>query len=318
MTDTTARLPLALSATDRPARPSRAMVLTAYAALYVVWGSTYLAIRYAVQTLPPFAMAGARFVLAGTILALWAWWRDGARATAANWRAATIAGTLLLAGGNGAVVWAEQRVPSGLAALLVASMPFWMVIVDWIRPGGRAPRAAVAVGIAVGMVGIVLLVGPGSLSGGGVDPLGATALVLGSLSWAIGSLYSRRAALPKSAVLATGLEMLTGGGVLLVVAAIAGEYARLDVAHASRASIAGYFYLVVFGSLIGFSAFAWLIRVSKPALVSTYAFVNPVIAVLLGWAIAHEPVGPMTILAAAIIVGAVALITFGTGKKAER
>lgn len=314
MTDTTARLPLARSATDRQARPSRAMVLAAYAALYVIWGSTYLAIRYAVQTLPPFAMAGARFVLAGAILALWAWWRDGARATPANWRAAAIAGALLLAGGNGAVVWAEQRVPSGLAALLVASMPFWMVLVEWIRPGGRAPRAGVAIGIAVGMIGIVLLVGPGSLSGGGVDALGAAALVLGSLSWAIGSLYSRGAALPKSAVLATGLEMLTGGAVLLVIAAIAGEYGRLDVAHASRASIAGYFYLVVFGSLIGFSAFAWLIRVSKPALVSTYAFVNPVVAVLLGWAIAHEPVGPRTVVAAAIIVGAVALITFGAGR----
>lgn len=315
MTDTTARLPLAISSTDEQRRPSRALVLTAYLTLYVVWGSTYLAIRYAVQTLPPFAMAGARFVLAGAILALWAWWRDGARATAANWRAATIAGTLLLAGGNGAVVWAEQRVPSGLAALLVASMPFWMVLVDWIRPGGRAPRAGVMVGIIVGMMGIALLVGPGSLSGGGVDPAGATALVLGSLSWAIGSLYSRRAALPKSAILATGLEMLTGGVVLLVIAALAGEYGRLDVAHASHASIAGYFYLVVFGSLIGFTAFAWLIRVSSPARVSTYAFVNPVVAVLLGWAIAHEPVGPRTVVAAAIIVGAVALITFGTGKK---
>ena len=315
MTDTTARLPLTASAADEPARPSRALVLTAYVTLYVVWGSTYLAIRYAVQTLPPFAMAGARFVLAGAILALWAWWRDGARATAANWRAATIAGTLLLAGGNGAVVWAEQRVPSGLAALLVASMPFWMVLADWVRPGGRAPRAGVMVGIVVGMMGIVLLVGPGSLSGGGVDPAGATALVLGSLSWAIGSLYSRRAALPKSAILATGLEMLTGGGVLLLIAAVAGEYGRLDVAHASQASIAGYFYLVVFGSLIGFTAFAWLIRVSSPARVSTYAFVNPVVAVLLGWAIAHEPVGPRTVVAAAIIVGAVALITFGTGTK---
>lgn len=293
------------------------MVLTAYAALYVIWGSTYLAIRYAVQTLPPFAMAGARFVLAGAILAAWAWWREGARATAANWRAATIAGALLLAGGNGAVVWAEQRVPSGLAALLVAAMPFWMVLVDWLRPGGRAPRLAVAIGIAVGMAGIVLLVGPGSLAGDRVDPLGATALVFGSLSWAIGSLYSRHAPLPKSAILATGMEMLTGGVVLLIIAAIAGEYGRLDVAHASRASIAGYFYLVVFGSLIGFTAFAWLLRVSTPARVSTYAFVNPVVAVLLGWAIAHEPVGPRTLVAAAIIVGAVALITFGTTRTAS-
>jgi drug/metabolite transporter (DMT)-like permease len=316
MTDTTARLPLAAAA-DRPARPSRAMVLTAYAALYIIWGSTYLAIRYAVETLPPFAMAGARFVLAGGALALWAWGREGARATAANWRAAAIAGTLLLAGGNGAVVWAEQRVPSGLAALLVASMPFWMVLIDWLRPGGKAPRLGVAIGIAVGMAGIVLLVGPGSLAGDRVDPLGAAALVFGSLSWAIGSLYSRRAALPKSAILATGLEMLTGGVVLFVIATISGEWGQLDLARASHASIAGFFYLVVFGSLIGFTAFAWLIRVSTPALVSTYAFVNPVVAVLLGWAIAGEQVGPRTIVAAAIIVGAVALITFAGRKPAS-
>ena len=313
MADSTARLPLAAAA-PRADRPSRAMVLTAFAALYVIWGSTYLAIRYAVATLPPFAMAGARFVLAGSVLALWAWWREGARATRANWRAATIAGTLLLAGGNGAVVWAEQRVPSGLAALLVASMPFWMVLVDWVRPGGRAPRAGVAAGIAVGMAGIVLLVGPGSLAGDRVDPLGAAALVFGSLSWAIGSLYSRRAALPKSAILATGLEMLTGGAVLFLMAAVSGELARFEPARASHASIAGFFYLVVFGSLIGFIAFAWLLRVSTPALVSTYAFVNPVVAVLLGGAIAGERVGPRAVVAAAIIVGAVALITLA-GKR---
>lgn len=300
----------------RALAPSRALVLTAYATVYVVWGSTYLAIRYAVETIPPFLMAGGRFLLAGAILVLWAKWRDGARATASNWRAATIAGALLLAGGNGAVVWAETRVPSGLAALLVAAMPFWIVLVEWARPRGKRPSVGVALGIAVGLAGIILLVGPGSLSGQRVDPIGATALVVGSLSWAIGSLYSREADLPANPIFATGLEMVAGGAVLWIVALVAGEWSHASLSHASAASIGGYFYLVVFGSLIGFTAFAWLLRVSSPAKVSTYAFVNPVVAVLLGWAVAHEPVGPRTIVAAAIIVGAVALITMASGKRA--
>lgn len=300
----------------KPAAPSRALVITAYATVYVVWGSTYLAIRYAVQTIPPFLMAGARFLLAGTLLILWSKWRDGARATASNWRAAAIAGTLLLAFGNGAVVWAEQRVPSGLTALLVSSVPLWMVLAEWLRPGGKRPTLGVAVGIAVGMAGIVLLIGPGSLGGERVDPAGAAALVFASLSWAIGSLYSREADLPSNPIFATGMEMFAGGAVLWLGALVAGEWHHFDLAQATTASISGFFYLVVFGSLIGFTAFAWLLRVSSPAKVSTYAFVNPVIAVLLGWAIAHEPVGARTIAAAAVIVGAVALITLAKGKRA--
>ena len=296
--------------------PSRAMILTAFAVVYVVWGSTYLAIRYAVETLPPFLMAGARFVLAGGILALWAVWRDGERATAANWRAATIAGALLLLGGNGAVVWAEQRVPSGLAALLVATMPFWMVLADWLRPGGKAPRAGVALGIAIGLAGMVILVGPGSLGGDAVDPVGAAVLTFGAASWAVGSLYARQAPLPRNAVFGTGLEMLAGGALLLVLGAATGELGRLDLSRASTASLTGFFYLVVFGSLIGFTAFAWLLRVASPAAVSTYAFVNPVVAVLLGWAIAHEQVSSRTVVAAAVIVGSVALITWATTRKA--
>lgn len=297
-------------------RPARAMILTAFAVVYVVWGSTYLAIRYAVETLPPFLMAGARFVLAGGILAIWAMWRDGERATPANWRAATIAGALLLLGGNGAVVWAEQRVPSGLAALLVATMPFWLVLADWLRPGGKAPRAGVALGIAMGLAGMIILVGPGSLGGDAVDPVGAAVLTFGAASWAIGSLYAREAPLPRNAVFGTGLEMLAGGALLLLLGAATGEPGRLDLSRASTASLAGFFYLVVFGSLIGFTAFAWLLRVATPAAVSTYAFVNPVVAVLLGWAIAHEPVSSRTIAAAAVIIGSVALITWATTRKA--
>ena len=287
----------------------RSLILAAFATVYVVWGSTYLAIRYAVETLPPFLMAGIRFFLAGSILALWAYWRDGARATATNWRAASIAGAFLLLGGNGMVVWAEQRVPSGLAALLVATMPLWIVIVAWAKPGGRAPTVGVAAGILLGIAGLLLLVGPGSISGGSVDRTGAVVLTMASLSWAIGSLYSRTAPLPKNAIFATGLEMIAGGVLLTVLGSVTGEWSRLDPSRASSASIVSFFYLVVFGSLLAFTAFAWLIRVSTPARVSTYAFVNPVVAVFLGWAIAHEPVTKMTVIATGVIVGAVALIT---------
>jgi len=300
----------------KPTPPSRALVVTAFATVYVVWGSTYLAIRYAVETIPPFVMAGTRFLLAGAMMIAWAKWKDGARATGSNWRAAAVAGALLLAFGNGAVVWAEQRVPSGLTALLVAAVPLWMVLADWVRPGGARPTAGVAVGVAVGIAGIALLVGTGSLGGQRVDPAGAAALVFGSLSWAIGSLYSRTADLPSNPIFATGMEMFAGGAVLWIGALATGELAHLDLSHASAASITGFVYLVIFGSLIGFTAYAWLLRVSTPAKVSTYAFVNPVIAVLLGWAIAHEPVGARTIAAAAVIVGAVALITMTRGRRA--
>ena len=305
----------------KPGSPaSRSLVIAAYATVYVVWGSTYLAIRYAVETLPPFLMAGARFLLAGLMLALWSRWRDGARATAVNWRAATIAGAFLLLGGNGMVVWAEQRVASGLAALLVATMPLWMVVVAWAKPGGRAPKLGVAAGILLGIAGLLLLVGPGSISGTAVDRTGAIVLTLAALSWAIGSLYSRTAPLPANPILATGLEMVAGGVLLLILGTALGEWPELNVGRASAASIIGFFYLVVFGSLIGFTAFAWLIRVSTPARVSTYAFVNPVVAVFLGWLIAHEPVTRMTIIATAVIVAAVALITLASasGKTEER
>jgi drug/metabolite transporter (DMT)-like permease len=264
-------------------------------------------------------MAGARFLLAGAILTLWSYYRDGSRATRANWRAAWIAGAFLLLGGNGLVVWAEQRVPSGPTALLVATMPLWLVIVAWAKPGGRAPSLGVASGILLGIGGLFLLVGPSSMSGDSVDRVGAAVLTLAALSWAIGSLYSRQAPLPANAIFATGLEMIAGGVLLLVAGSVLGEWSALHASHVSSASLVGFFYLVVFGSLVAFTAFVWLNRVSSPTLVSTYAFVNPVIAVFLGWLIAHEPVGRMTVIATTIIVAAVALITRASGSgKAEK
>ncbi len=292
-------------------------IILAFAAIYMIWGSTYLAIRYAIDTVPPFAMAAMRFLLAGAILYPLARASGIPRPTGINWRGAAIVGGLLLLGGNGGVVWAEKRVPSSLAALLVAMVPLWMALLDWIRPGGVRPRARVFMGLFLGLTGIVLLVGPGEIAGGSqIDPIGALALMVSTFCWASGSIYSRYARLASSGLLATGMEMLAGGALLLVASVATGEWLRFDVTHVSLGSWAALLYLVVFGSLVAFSAYVWLLKVAAPARVSTYAYVNPVVAVFLGWWLASEPVTPRTLIAAAVIIGAVALITSARSKGA--
>jgi drug/metabolite transporter (DMT)-like permease len=292
-----------------PAAPSRARILAAFAAIYLIWGSTYLGIAIAIQTTPPFVMAGVRFVIAGLVLYAWMRLRGAPRPTRANWIAATIVGGLLLLGGNGAVVWAEQRVPSGIAALLVATLPVWLVLLDWARPKGTRPSGLVLGGLALGLVGVGALVGPASLMGGNrIDVLGALVLMGGSISWAAGSLYSKQAALPASSALGMAMQMLAGGALLLLAGTVAGEWRAVDIGAISPASAGAILYLIVFGSLIGFTAYMWLLRVAPPARVATYAYVNPVVAVFLGWLVLAEPISARTVLAAAIIVGAVALI----------
>jgi drug/metabolite transporter (DMT)-like permease len=289
---------------------TRAQIIAAFASIYVVWGSTYLAIRYAVQTIPPFLMGGIRFVVSGLLLYLWARSRGAPRPTRLHWRNAVIAGGFLLLGGNGAVVWAEQFVPSGLTALLVSILPFWLVIIEWVRPPRKRPSGAVLVGLILGFVGIIVLVGPSDLGGhGDVSSLGALILILGSLSWAIGSFWSRDAQLPESGLLTTGMEMLGGGALLLIVGALTGEVAQFDIHGISGASAAGLIYLITFGSLIGFTSYIWLLDKVSPARLGTYAYVNPIVAVLLGWAIAGEKLSIRTGVAAAIVICAVALIT---------
>ena len=289
--------------------PPRWKVVSAFAIVYVIWGSTYLAIRFAIETLPPFLMASGRFLVAGALMWLWAKRRGAGRPTRRQVGAAAAVGALLLMGGNGGVVWAEQRIDSGLAALLVAMVPLWVVSIEWLLPGGRRPRLALALGVAGGLAGIVLLVGPAELAGAErMDLAGAGAVVAASLLWSIGSLYAARADLPASPRLATGLEMLFGGVGLLVAGALTGEFARLDLAAVSATSWAAVAYLVVFGSLVAFSAYVWLLRAAPPSKVATYAYVNPVVALLLGWALAGEELTARTLLAAAVILASVMLI----------
>jgi len=289
---------------------TRAQILAAFASIYLIWGSTYLAIRYADETIPPFIMGGARFVVSGALLYVWARWRGASRPTRTHWRNAIIAGAFLLVGGNGAVVWAEQVVPSGMTALLVSILPFWLVIIEWVRPPRRRPHGAVLTGLILGFIGIAVLVGPEDLGGhGDIRPIGALVLILGSLSWAIGSFYSRDADLPESGLLTTGMEMLGGGTLLLIVGAATGEFSRFDVHQISRASAAGLLYLITFGSLLGFTSYIWLLDKVSPARLGTYAYVNPVVAVVLGWAIAGERFSIRTVVAATIVICAVALIT---------
>lgn len=294
---------------DNDMKPSQSQVILAFAAVYIIWGSTYLAIRYAVETIPPFLMGGARFLLAGTFLYAWLRLRGTPAPKRSHWKGASVVGFLMLVGGNGGVVWAEQYVPSGLTALLVATVPLWLVVLDWLQPGGTAPGGRVISGLLLGMMGIVLLIGPGNVSDGNrVDTLGATVLVMASLSWAIGSLYSRKADLPSSSLLATAMEMLAGGAFLILLALATGEAGRLDLSQVSIASAISLVYLVLFGSLIGFTAYIWLLKVTTPSRVGTYAFVNPVVAVVLGWLVAGEALSVQTVIAAAVIVASVAII----------
>ena len=298
-----------LPAERRPEFP-RARILAAFAAVYIVWGSTYLAIRYAVVTIPPFLMMGARFIVSGVILYIWARWRGSPRPSMREWRDAAIAGGLMLCFGNGAVSWAEQHVASGPAALLVAVVPLWMVLIDWAGPRGERPSARVLLGIVVGLFGLFVLINPGAASNrGGIATGAAVVLVLSSLGWAAGSIYNRYGERPRSAAMSTGMQMIAGSVALLGISVVIGEPRGFHLSAVSGASLAGWIYLVTFGALVGFTAYVYLLRAVSPAKASTYAYVNPLVAVFLGWAIAGEPVTARTMIAAAIILGGVAMIT---------
>jgi drug/metabolite transporter (DMT)-like permease len=278
--------------------------------VYIVWGSTYLAIRFAVQTMPPFLMAGVRFLISGSVLYLIRRIWGDPKPTQQEWRSASIIGILLLVGGNGGVVWAEQWVVSGVAALLVATAPLWMILIDTFHPRGRRSGLKVILGVMLGFAGIFFLIDPfQSIDQGDIHLIGALVLILASLFWSIGSLYSRQAKLPSSPLLGTGMEMLAGGGGLLLLAILSGEMKQLSWGAISKESWLGLIYLIVFGSWIGFTAYTWLLRTAPTPLVSTYAYVNPIVAVFLGFLIAEEPLTLRILIATVLVVGSVALIT---------
>ena len=304
-----------MTVSDSTSAPPRWRVLVAFAAIYTIWGSTYLAIHFAIETMPPFLMGSARYLIAGAILYAVTRRQRSAPILRVHWRSAFIVGGLLLLGGNGGVIWAEQTIPSGLAALIIATVPLWMALLNWLRGDNVRPNLGVTVGLALGLLGIVLLVSPGaSETGDNANPLGVLVLVLAALSWSIGSLYSRRASLPSEPLTATAMEMLAGGALLLVAGLLTGEAGQIRLDQISPRSLLALGYLIVFGSLVGFTAYIWLLRVSTPARVSTYAFVNPVVAVFLGWTLAGEALTPRTLVAAAVIVTAVVLIVAYQGR----
>lgn len=288
------------------------LLIAAFAAVYILWGSTYLAIKYAIETLPTFLMAGTRFLTAGAILFVAArFTKDYERPTWAQWKTSFVVGTLLLLGGNGAVVLAEHYVSSSLAALLVATEPFWIVLLSWLWLKGARPNWKVALGLLIGFVGVYLLVGgQGSSSAGNSNQLFGTLLIVGAtICWATGSLYGLNAPVAKSSVLNSGMQMLCGGAVLFLVGTLAGEWTSFNIADVSRNSWLGLAYLTVLGSLIAFTAYSWLLKNAEPSIVATYAYVNPVIAVFLGWLIAGESFSAQMLIGAGIIVGSVVLIT---------
>ncbi len=285
------------------------VVLLAFLAVYVVWGSTYLAMRIGIESFPPLLLAGTRHLITGLLFYPFLRWKTGIRPTLAHWTTAAITGFLLLCVGNGGVCWAELTVPSGVAALLVAMVTLWMVLVDWLRPGGHRPSARVFFGIVLGFAGLALLVGPSHLgSSGRVDPLGAGILALASFAWACGSIYSKHGPLPGSAMLSMSMQCLAGGIALWIGGFLTGEVHNFHLASITMRSWLAVAYLIAFGSGIGFTAYIYILKNSTAARVATYAFVNPVVALLLGWLFAAEALTLRTLLAAFVILGAVVLV----------
>ena len=291
------------------AGPRRIQVIAAFAALYLIWGSTYLAILFAIQSIPPFLMAGARFLLAGLIMFAIARTQGPLRSTSAEWRTALIVGACLLLGGNGGVTLSEKFIESGLASLIVATVPIYITLLGWFS--GMTPRPApiVWVGLAGGFLGVAILLGPAlRFSGSGRPAIGMSILLLSSFIWSAGSLYSRTVKHAASPFLGAAQQMFCGGLLLMLVGLFAGESKKFHPGNITTLSVGAFAYLMFIGAIVGYTAYFWLLRRCDPAKVATYAYVNPIVAVLLGALFAHETVTLRTLLAAALIIGSVALI----------
>lgn len=296
-------------------RPPFSLIIAAFAAVYLIWGSTYLGMRLAIDSIPPLLMAGCRFILAGGALYVVMRLRGAERPDFGHWKSSTITGALLLMGGNGGVVWAQQTVPSGVTALVVASVPLWIMLVEWLRPQGRRPTRLVVLGLIVGMTGVfVIVLGRGALGQRMIDPVAATVLVAGNISWALGSIYIRHARKPSSALLSVAMQMFCGGVLQLLLGLALGEAHDFHLSAITATSAWAFVYLTLVGSLVGYTAYIWLLQVSTPARVSTHAYVNPFVAVLLGWWFLHEPIPHSVVIAGALILSSVILITRSSSK----
>lgn len=289
--------------------PSLFLVLLAFATIYLVWGSTYLVIFFAIETIPPFIMAGTRYLFAGVLLYAVLSMKNVYIPTRAQWKSAAIVGCMMLAGGNGMVSWSEQYVSTGLAALMVATVPLWMVLLDWLIYKGPKPGARIIIGLGAGLIGLFILIGPSNIAGERINPYGAAALMFACMSWSFGSLRSRHAELPPSPFLSTAMQMTAGGLALLLLGLMTGEWSRVDFANISTKSILSVVYLSIFGSIAALTAYTWLLKVTSSAKAATYAYVNPVVAMLLGWMFVGEALTPRVVVAAVVILLAVILIT---------
>ncbi len=304
--------PLILMPKDR----SSAALVLAFAAVYLIWGSTYLAIRYAIETLPPFTMIGARFFVAGWILYAVMRMRGEERPPRLQWIASAKMGALMLTCGTGLVAWAEHWVPSGLAALLITTTPVWMVMLDWLWLKGERPSNYVFAGLVLGVIGVLVLIDPATLAGQDVNVLANVAIIAATISWSVGSLLGRSARLPANPFTSTALQMIMGGATAVLLGGALGEWGRIDVASITLISYMAWLYLVVFGSIIAFTAYVWLLRNTTSARASTYAFVNPIVAVILGWAVAGETLNLRIATSGALLLVSVALVTvYGRRRK---
>lgn len=280
--------------------------------VYLVWGSTYLAIRYAVETIPPLLHASLRYLTAGAILFVWRRAAGDESPTSNNWKATAVVGSLLLLGGNGLISLAETRVPSGIAALMFSALPFWLVLFETLRKNGSKPSLQSILGLIIGFGGVFLLVGPTELTGSDqrLDTLGIIMMLFSPFFWSLGSIYARGADMPKSTLISTGMQMLMGSVALLVASLVTGELNGFRLEQVSMRSWEGLLYLITFGSLVGFVSYGWLLHNAPVSLTSTYAYVNPIVALFLGWLFAREELNTRIIVASVIILGSVIFINY--------
>lgn len=285
------------------------LLLFAFASVYIIWGSTYLAVRFAVLSITPFLLSFFRFLTAGVILMIIARLSKSENPTKEEFKNAGIIGVLLLVVGNAGVIWAAQFTPSNITALIITIEPVWVVLLLWLKSKNNKPSLSSWIGIILGLLGIITLIGPSNFNQlQGLNPIGVIAILLSSVSWAVGSIYSLQLKMPKSALVSTSIQMLVASVFMLLLASIFGEWSTFNPSNITLSSIYAFMYLVVFGSIIGFTSYAYLIKHTSPTAASTHAYVNPVIAVLLGFWIGKELITNDTIIAAFLLISAVVII----------